>query len=57
MNSEIPACTLLPLRPSVMTHAQVTRQFKASGLQRRKLVPVVPTEPFFVSPEATALFR
>jgi hypothetical protein len=46
-----------PSRPVVVTHAQVVRQFKASARQRRKLGQVVPAEPYFVSPKATALFR
>ncbi len=47
----------LPSNSSVVTHEQVARQFKASARQRRKLGQVVPTEPYFVSPKATALFR
>ncbi len=57
MSSETPASSSLPSRPSVVTHMLVMKQFKASARQRRKLGQVVPTEPYFVSPKATALFR
>ena len=57
MNPALPDFSPLPSPPSVVRMEQVTLQFQASAKHRRKLGQVVPTEPCFVSPVATALFR